>query len=143
MIVSNSEIIITANWVKDLFPVVEDIVRRAPNIPGWTITAFRQRGLVPDNVEIEGVTYEMERFFFVPYTDGFELDVQVCIPGYEEETERAAASSMINLLLGEYDSLIKVRRYYFDTIEGMDEDDLYPLSELPAVVDHFTNRTAH
>jgi hypothetical protein len=136
------EFIITANWTKDLFPVVEDIVKLAPVIPGWTISAFRPRGVFGKTFMFDDAVHQTDEVFFIPYTDGFELAIRIFVVGDAPEL-RSAAFPMISTLLGEYDSLTKVRYYDFGLIEDVDVDDLRHISELPQCVDGFMRSTAN
>jgi len=141
---TDRQLIITANFVKDLFPVVEQFIAGAPTMLGWKIAAFRPRSYLGETFQLDDETFETNRFFFIPYTDGFDLAIRLFVRRYENsEQVRAAAWSIVSTLLGEYDSMMKIRYYDFGDIEQADEDDLRQLSELPKYVDEFMRATAN
>ena len=135
------DLTITAEGDTEKFEIIRKIVEAAPPIPGWTITAFRQR--MPKGCVLEAGTikYNVEEMFFEPFIDGNEFDVLVYAENLADVDEQKAfhfGMVLMDNLLGEYDSALSVRRYGFrDIRDAENEGSLRPLNELPEFVDEF------
>ncbi len=101
------EIVISADGIREIFPIVERVVAAAPRIPGWKVTAFRPRK------SLDGFTIEMDGIRVDPREIRFELDLgdegradlSLYVPGYREGEERIMRATYILLdaALGERD----------------------------------------
>lgn len=138
------DLTISAEGDKDKFPIVREIVDKAPQIQGWNIVAFRQRAPIAFVLETPSIRYSTDEMFFEPLIDGSEFDAIVYAPDLKQVDEKKAfhfGIIVMDNLLGEYDSAMKVRRYDFrDVEEVQDRKRLKPLSELPNFVDDFYER---
>jgi hypothetical protein len=139
---SERELIITANYARDAFPIVEEIVAAAPKINDITIRAFTPRKTIGSSYEFKGVEYPLDNIFFISYTDGFELAIEIYT-----EWDAADEDFQVNCeflwslyrdLLGEYDVGVSVRYVTLRNLtKATDRTTLLPITELPAVVDDF------
>ncbi|MBP6825929.1 MAG: hypothetical protein KA165_05120 [Saprospiraceae bacterium] len=129
-----------------LFPVVQEVVARAPEIQGWAFVAFRQR--IPEDrlkeisVKTEDCELNPVKMKFFPMIEGDSLDVIVYVNGVTEENYDQVAYAgllLIDNILGEYDCVTKVRQYDFQTMPEEQEEleGLLPLPELAKYVDNF------
>lgn len=143
------QVTFTANGNEDIFYAVEEVVKKAPTLPGWRFIAFRQR--VPaaeaQNLVMEAgdINLEVKEMKFFPVVENDSLDVIVYAEGVSDDNYMEVAYHALILLdnlLGEYDCVKKVRNYDFHAMPKNKDDleDLKPLIELPQFVDAFTKR---
>lgn len=137
---------ISADGDKNLFPVVQQIVSKAPKIDGWNIIAFRQRMNtdVVKGMKLKAQGHELDpgKMKFFPVIDNDTLDMIIYIDGVTEENYTQVAYGGLLLLdniLGEYDCVTKVRSYDFHNMPTRKEElnGLFPLLDLAAYVDKF------
>ncbi len=133
---ASNELILSANGVRDIVPVVEEILSGAPKIPNWTFTAFRKRK--PITEISEGISFDLTGIYFIPYTSGFDLKIVIFSNWPDDEFDAEAFKNMLIELIGEYDFAMNLTGYYLEHMEAVgDERDLIPITELPAVMDEF------
>ena len=139
------ELVISANGDKSIFPIVQKIVDKAPQIEGWVIVPFRQRANKDFVLETPSLRLATGEMYFEPFHHSNEVDLIVYVPdvkGMDQEVLHHFGMIIIDNVLGEYDSVMKVRRVNFrDLTEARDKESLRALSELPRFVDEFYNRT--
>lgn len=137
---------ISADGVADLFPIVQQIVDKAPKVSGWKFFAFRQRiptekvkGMV---LKIQNREFNPGKMKFSPIINGDSLDIIIYADNITEENHNQVAYGgliLIDNILGEYDCVTKVRSYDFHNMpQNADNlNDLFPLLELAEYVDDF------
>lgn len=139
------DLVISANGARAKFPIVQRIVEKAPAIEGWTITPFRQRANIAFVLESPSIRLATNEMKFEPLLDNGEIDVIVYakdVAGLDKDVLNHFGMVVIDNVLGEYDSVMKVRQVDFqDQSKVRDEEQLKPLLELPKFVDDFYNRT--
>ena len=132
------EMVITANYAADAFPIVEEIVFAAPKIPDLSIKAFRPRRPIGDVYRFEDEDHSLEKVFFIPYSDGFELAVEIFAETDLVENSLEFFWAFYKHLLGEYDSVLGIGYVQIkDLAEVKDVSALQHISQLPAVIDEF------
>jgi hypothetical protein len=127
---------ITANYARDAFPIVEELVSAAPQIQDLSVIAFKQRRKTKGAYSFEGMDYPLDRIFFVPYTHDFELaiDLYADLATIGHEVLWALCQDE----LGEYDFVFGIQ--YLQIIDLSDASgDLYlsQITELAECVDEF------
>ncbi|MEQ1764967.1 MAG: hypothetical protein ABL984_17705 [Pyrinomonadaceae bacterium] len=130
------DLILSANYARDAFPIVDELVLAAPPIEGWSIIAFLPQKQLTETFNFEGIVYSLKNLSFVPDSDGFDLAVVICAD-LQTITEDAI-QSLFHDILGEYESICGVR--YLDIVDSsaLDEDvEVRHISELYAVVENF------
>jgi len=137
---------VSANGVRDLFTIVQNIIDRSPTIYGWKFIAFRQR-MNPEQVKgmklkVENHELDPGKMKFSPMADGDTLDLIIYTKGVTEENFNQIAYGgllLIDNILGEYDCVTKIRNYDFHEMPtNKDElDNLLPLLDLSTYVDKF------
>jgi hypothetical protein len=140
------DLVISANGDVDLFPVVSEIVEKAPRFNRWSVTAFRPRMPEASVLKVnDGLEFNMKKMFFAASEDEGELDVFIFVENIKDKDERQVfgfGMIMIDNLLGEYDCATKVRGFAFRDLDDAPEDwPLNPLIELPETVDEFHRRS--
>jgi hypothetical protein len=135
------DLTITAEGNTQKFPIIGEIVGRAPEIPRWSVTAFRQPMPAGTVLRAGDIEYDPSEMFFEAYNDNGDLDVLVYAKNLARvEKEKAFHLGMVLMdnFLGEYDMAVSIRRFGFrDLDEAEEEDSLYPLLELPGFVANF------
>ncbi len=137
---------ISADGNRDLFPIVKEIVEKAPKIEGWTFVAFRQR-MTSDKVKgmvLKAQDHELnpDKMKFFPVVSGDSLDIIIYANNVTEDNYTQVAYGGLLLLdniLGEYDCVTKVRNYDFQNMPTKQDElkDLKPLLDLAEYVDNF------
>ncbi len=137
---------ISADGVKELFPLVDSIVAKAPKIDGWKFIAFRQRltkeQLTGVKVQAGPLQLDPSQMRFFPLVEKDKLDIIVYVKGITEDNYNHVAYGgllLLDNLLGEYDCATKVRSYDFHDmpVKKEDLDGTLPLFELAAYIDKF------
>lgn len=137
------EITITANGNEDLFPAVEDIVKKAPPLPGWKFVAFRQQLPREQALQLEvkagDFRLAVKDMKFFPVWEKDTLDLIIYVDGINDENYQTVALHgliLLDFLLGEYNCVKKVRSFDFHPMPKKPEElkDLKELIELPALV---------
>ena len=99
------EFIVSANGIRSVFPIVEQLVAEAPTLTNWKIIAFRQpKGEVPD-IRYEGFSLKAEDVWFSPKRRTDKVDVTIYIRDLSPENKEKAIGASFILLdnaLGEY-----------------------------------------
>lgn len=137
---------ISADGVADLFPIVQQIVNKAPKINGWRFFAFRQR--MPkekiNGMILKAQNHELNpnKMKFSPIVSGGSIDIIIYADNITEENYNQVAYGglmLVDNILGEYDCVTKVRSYDFHTMPPNADklDNLFPLLELADYVDNF------
>ncbi|MGH1351414.1 MAG: hypothetical protein ACRBBN_11490 [Methyloligellaceae bacterium] len=131
-----NELVITAEGKENLFPLVEEIVKLAPEINGWTFTALKPKLGFPVSTQYEGVTIEIGSIVFDPlFSDNDQgLGLRIYVPGIKNDQIINATNGLLTALdhgLGE--------RYFSEQIQHIevcclddtiDPDEFIPLTDL-------------
>ena len=132
----------TANAIRDVVPIVEEIMAAAPPLKGWTFSAFRER--IPISELSYGTSFKLHEIYFVPYTDGFSMQVIIYSDwneaGFRDEVtfDSAAFNRLLVGLVGEYDFAMNLQGYSLEHLSNLDDRSyLRPLGELPSLIDEF------
>ncbi len=137
---------VSADGNRELFPLVKNIVDKAPAVEGWNFIAFRQRmgpELVKEmKLKAEDQELDPGKMKFFPILNEGSLDLIIFTKDVTEENDNQIAYGGLLLLdniLGEYDCVTKVNSYDFHTMpENKEElEGLLPLLDLAAFVDEF------
>ena len=133
------ELIISADGDKNKFPIVEEIVNGAPKIPGWTVTAFRQKASEDFILQFENLQFAPAEMFFRPFIEKDSLDLVI----YADSIDNRNRADVIKYglitmdnMIGEYAATLKVRSFDFkDSRELRTKARVYKLDKLPGFVD--------
>jgi hypothetical protein len=142
---------VSANGDRELFPRVEEVVRAAPKLDGWTVQPFRPRGRM-DGVAItlndqtlagDDVWCEIEKV-----RRGGAVDLVLHIRGVTVETGDVLSNAAMILLdnaIGEYDAVMRVASIDLALLEGTPKksERFFPLRDLPAFLDREKQPPSH
>ena len=134
------DLVISADGVKEVFPVVMLLVDKAPDLPGWTFTPFRQRMDLADcALQFGDRELSASDFYFWLQTEDGAIDLIVYVPGLTEENREemmGASFILLDMALGEFDVTLKIRYIDFQLLpDDPEAEDLQPLTELPGEFD--------
>jgi hypothetical protein len=131
---------VSADGNEQLFSKVQSAVADAPNIRGWRIDAFRQRGSLNAVIEMNGQRLGYDDIWCEVEADGSKARVTMCIRGLTLESAEAVLGASLVLLdnaVGEYDSVVKISELNNRplTENPVKTGRFFPLSELPRYLD--------
>lgn len=132
------ELVVSADGLSRLVPVVEEIVRVAPTLPGWIFTAFRQRVNFEPKIRMEGYDVGVEDVYFRAYGDGDHIALDLLVRGLgKDEMMKSVAFILLDSILGEYDVMTKISSIEFQELDETKLDGAYSLKDLPDMVDAY------
>jgi hypothetical protein len=137
---------VSADGDINLFPIVQQIVDKAPKIKGWHFFAFRQR--IPEEkvkdivLTVENHKLTPSKVMFYPIITKDSLDIIIYTENVTEENRNQLGYGCLMLLdniLGEYDCVKKVRSFDFHPLptDPSEVAELKPLTEITKYVDNF------
>lgn len=133
------ELVTSAEGLRSQIPTVQQLVGAAPEIPGWRVTAFRQRQAHGMDVSFQGVNLRPQDVRFSTEADGAKIGIHLYLPPVSRSKADAQAMASLLLLdtvLEEYDVMTQIG---FIERHSMPEDlttaSLRPILELAVVVD--------
>ena len=107
------KLVISADGMRDLIPVVQRLMAAAPELPGWKFTAFR-----PRMTDVAGVTLHigvaeigMSDLWFALRSEGDRIGLDIYLPGVvlaNQDQGYTIAFLMLDTALGEYDVMTRV-----------------------------------
>jgi hypothetical protein len=128
------EIVISAEGDTAKFALVEEIVRKAPPLEEWDVTAFRQPRLEDFTLQYENIELTPSELYFLPVEENEQLDIIIYGMGFRQYNYPKLAHYgmiMLDKVMGEYNAATKVRYYEFkDLEEAKNSDDLIPLMQI-------------
>ena len=132
------EMAVSADGVAAEFPVVEQVVHLAPNLPGWKIVAFRQPGKIKGIVlNYPGITLDTDKMWIFPIEDETGFNLIVYFPDYSADKRNLFINATYVLLdnaIGEYNVVKGIRMLDFQKLPPPDQrDGVLPFVELPKV----------
>ncbi len=142
---------ISADGVRENFPIVQEFISNAPVLEHWKFVAFRQRmskdqikGMVLRSQDFELNPMEMR---FAPISDRDNLDIILYTKGVNAVNYEQVAYGgllLVDNILGEYDCVTKVRSYDFHQLPTSKSElrKLKPLLQLADFVDRWTEQKA-
>lgn len=137
---------ISADGVKNLIPIVQNIKEKSPKIKAWEFIAFRQR---KDTALLAEIFYESKKLRlnptkmkFFPIIENDRLELIIYTSGINKRNYQEifyGGSVLLDNLVGEYSFMTKVDNYDFHNMPTIAEElnELKPLLELPSFIDNF------
>jgi hypothetical protein len=135
---------ISADGNLELFDQVKSAVAAAPPIPGWEIKAFRQRGSLDAEIEMDGRKLGYDDIWCEVKPDGANARVTLLVRGLTlESAERLLGAALVLLdnALGEHDSVVRISELNNGPLPAkpVKSERFFPLSELPAYLDRLSD----
>ncbi len=139
------ELVISADGIKKSFPSVVELTKTAPEIPGWTITAFRPRVDVTQfTLLYDGRKLAAKDFYFWLQSEDQYIDLILFVPGLTDDNRKEFVNAcyiLLDMAIGEYDVSTRIR--YIDHQQlpsNPDTEGLKPLTELPKEFDELCSK---
>jgi hypothetical protein len=131
--------VVSADGISTLFPEVLRLVAAAPELPGWSIRAFRPRRPGAVRVEIEGCSLGTGDVWFRAFPEGSRVRLQLFVRGLTDAlfAERATAVFLLlDAALGERDAEEKLGSISWRPLpEDPERAGMRPFGELVRAVD--------
>lgn len=131
------EFTISADGLKESFPSVIELVKKAPNLNKWKISSFRQR-IPGDEIEIKYDNFKIsyDDIYFRYSEESGKIGLELNIRDYKETPEFINATYvLLDGLIGEYDMETKVDWIERKSLDETKIDSLYKLVELREIID--------
>lgn len=133
------DFIVSADGLRALFPEVRALIDAAPDVPGWSFVAFRQRRKDAVVVRVDKLKLEGGDVWFRAERDGLRAGLFLFVRELTEENFKVVGGAVMILLdaaLGEYDTETKVGFIEWAELPGDPAAaGLRPFSELSLAVD--------
>jgi hypothetical protein len=142
-----SELIISAQAQKELFPLVDKVIAQAPSVPGWKFIALKPAQGFDFEIEYEGERFDPREMWFDargPRDAPGMLGLLIFIPGYDDADDTRAVSALWKLLqtgigersFGEMIHYVEPRRLPADP----EKEHYIPLVELAGFIEHYKRK---
>ncbi|MEI6947574.1 hypothetical protein V9K67_10305 [Paraflavisolibacter sp. H34] len=137
----DQELVITAEGDRNYFDKVEELVRAAPRLSGWTITAFKQ----PVDEHFKScwadVELDTEDMWFLPLgsSNPADLGIRVYLRNHElvkdNEYLLPLLYKVLDTILGEKSFSVDIDYVDTDLLpDNPEEEEMYPILQLPQYV---------
>jgi len=128
---------ISAEGVKEFFPIVQNLMSKSPEINNWRFHAFRQR--VPgDNysIQIGDLSISYSDIYFRYGHEENKVNIELNIKDFDNANKtKNAIYILLDGLLGEYDVATMIGWIDWVELEPEKVDSLFPLIELRQIID--------
>ncbi|OGS74622.1 MAG: hypothetical protein A3G95_09165 [Flavobacteria bacterium RIFCSPLOWO2_12_FULL_31_7] len=104
------EFTISAEGMKELFPIVEKLIEKAPKLKNWKFNAFRQR-IPGDDFEIQygDLKIGYSDIYYRSENDNGKLGIELNIKNFDDEAQtQNAIYILLDGLIGVYDVTTKI-----------------------------------
>ena len=132
------EFTISAEGIKELFPIVEKLVEKAPEIENWQFNAFRQR-IPGDDFEIHYGDFKIGYSdIFFRYQDGEygSLGIELNIRDFDDSGQsKNAIYILLDGLIGEYDITVGIDWIEWVKLDEENIENLEPITSLRTLID--------
>ena len=94
------ELVISADGIQESFPSVVALTKAAPEVKGWTITAFRPRvDIAQFTLRFDGRDLAAKDYYFSLQPEGEHIDLVLYVPGLTEDNRNEFVNAMSFRLL--------------------------------------------
>ncbi len=131
------EFTISAEGIKDLFPVVEKLIEKAPKLKNWKFNAFRQR-IPGDEFEIQygDLKIGYSDIYYRSEHDNGKLGIELNIRNFDGKGQtQNAIYILLDGLIGEYDVTTKIGWIEWVKLDENEKENLKPIIELRNEID--------
>jgi hypothetical protein len=132
------EFTVSADGIKQYFPIVKSLVSKAPHIDKWKISAFRQR-IPGDDITIkydDRVKASYDNIYFRYAHDSGKIALELNVKNLIDSPNfKNAVYILLDGLIGEYDMETQISSIDFVLLDTNKITDLSPLVALRIIVD--------
>jgi hypothetical protein len=146
---SRKKMVISANGRRDVFPLVEEMVDRSPELDGWIFIRFRQRQNLPDPVKIQETVIDPAQVKFSLHQDPSTklLDIHVYLAADLldfQSLRRHIGHLFLEQALGEFDVATKLGTVEVHSAHSIpDAVELISMETLPGLFDSLFRKFLH
>jgi len=141
------EFVISANGMKSAFPDVIELVKFAPDMDQWQIIPFRQRKDVSDlEIQLEDIILTPNDISFSYEKEKGRINLSLYVEDMDDEDEKMyhMVFLLLDNIIGEYDVEMKIGSIDIYSDDDISEDEeLYPLTKLPHIIDSLSSSSVH
>jgi hypothetical protein len=132
------EFVISADGIKNVFPIVKDLVSKAPSLDKWHIVAFRQPRKGITQITYDDLIVNFEDVFFRFGKDNGQIALELNIRGFYEAPEWTGATFiLLDNVLGEYYTEMSLSSIEKKLLNEDEIKNLYPILALPKIVQDY------
>ena len=132
------ELVISADGIKSSFPIVQEVISKAPSLPNWKFIAFRQRHSDLMTVQLGSAKISENDIFFKFSKDNGKIALQLHIRNYIDNNDFGSAKFIfLDQVLGEYDVEMKLSVIECVALNEKGIKSLMKITELPMIVDTY------
>jgi hypothetical protein len=132
------EFVISADGIKNVFPVVTALVKQAPTLKNWKFVAFRQPRTHITHIQYKDLVINLDDVFFRYVKDNGQIGLELNIRGFHECAEwTAAIFILLDNVLGEYHTEMSLSHI---AKKGLSKDEaapMFPIRVLPQVIQDY------
>ena len=131
------ELTISSEGIAEVFPIIENLIEKAPELENWQFNAFRQR-IPGDNFEIQFGDLKIgysDLYFKFGY-DNDKIGIELNIRNYDgEASTQNAIYILLDGLIGEYDVTTSIGWIEWVKLDEDNISNLHPITHLRKVID--------
>ena len=131
------EFTVSADGMKEVFPIVISLIAKAPNLKNWKFSAFRQR--VPgDEIELNFGDFKIgyKDIYFRYLEEDGKLGIELNIRDYNNDPRKQnAIYILLDSLIGEYDVTMGIDWVDWLKLDESKLENFYPITHLRTVID--------
>ena len=131
------EFTVSAEGMKEIFPIVVNLIEKAPKLKNWKFNAFRQR--VPgDEIELNFGDFEIgyKDIYFRYLEEDEKLGIELNIRDYDNDPRmQNAIYILLDNLIGEYDVTMGIDWIDWVKLDESKLENFYPITHLRTVID--------
>ena len=131
------ELMISAEGIKELFPIVEKLINKAPKLQNWNLIAFRQR-IPGDDFSLEYGEFKIgySDLYFRHSEQNEQLGIELNIRNFDDQGQtKNAIYILLDGLLGEYDVTTGIDWIEWVKLDESNIENLSPIIHLREIID--------
>jgi len=129
------EFVISADGIKSVFPIVSNLVAKAPELKNWKTVAFRQPHKNITQIKYQNLIVKLDDVFFRYGKDNGRIELELNIRGYYASPEwTAAIFILLDNVLGEFSATYDISSIDKRIISENDVENLFPIRLLPQIL---------
>ena len=130
--------VVSADGNRQLFSTVLDVVKQAPDLPGWTVLAFRQPGPTNVTIEMGSVRLGPDDIWFTAEPHAGRIGIRLFVRGYDDASKGPIQRALFLLLdnaLGEFLTETAIGYIEYESLpDDPQAKGLRPFTDLPDAV---------
>lgn len=132
------EMIISADGIKTVFPIVLNLVSKAPTLKNWKIVAFRQPRKNINQIRYQNLSINLDDVFFRYGKDDGKIALELNIRNFYESPEwTAAAFIILDIVLGEFHTEMNISSVEKKKLNEEEIKDLFSIKLLPKIIQDY------